>query len=398
MGRLIEIQPVPGSGKLVRAEPFGGTLAFRRPEMVVLVDHDFLASVGLRTSTDKAQAAGPDLLLDPVAPFEAHLTVAHGCDAGCRGCYIDSDVRDPGQVDLELWRGVLMKLAELGVYHVALGAGESTPLESLIALAYTARDLGMTPNLSTSGRRLTPRLARKLSVFGRVHLSLDGAAGAAGSVRGRDDFSSSLMALEILRAYHDRVGVNCVVAGTNCDQLEPLFRLLAGHKVRNVELLRFKPAGRGARIFDQMAMTAEQGESFMGRVMRLGRRYRLRLRLDCSFTPMVCAAGISPKRLSRLGLAGCVGGSWLVSVDWRGRLSGCSFDYENGRASYRDLGRSGVFDHYLNWTKQAPEPCASCDYLSICRGGCHVVARHVSGSFFAADPGCPLVKKWQERS
>jgi radical SAM protein with 4Fe4S-binding SPASM domain len=396
MVRLIEIQPVPGSGKLVRAEPFGGTIAFRKPEMVVTVDHDFLSSMGRRTDAGRARAADSKQLLDPVAPFEAHLTVAHGCRAGCRGCYIDSDDRDPGEVDLELWRGALAILAKQGVYHVALGAGESTPLESLIALAHTARELGLTPNLSTSGRRLTPRLARKLDVFGRVHLSLDGAADAAGSVRDRDDFSASLMALDILRAFHDRVGVNCVVARTNYDKLESLFRLLDGRGVRNVELLRFKPAGRGARIFNEIRMTAEQGQSFMGHVLRLGRRYRLRLRLDCSFTPMVCAAGISPARLSGMGLAGCVGGSWLVSVDWLGRLSGCSFDYENGRASIQDLGRPGLFDHYLNWTKRAPEPCASCDYLSVCRGGCHVVARHVSGSFFAADPGCPLVRKWEQ--
>lgn len=374
------MHPVPGGGRVVRPEPFGGTIAFRKPEMLVLVDHRWLGLPRKESS------------LDPAAPFEAHLTLSNRCDMGCQGCYIDG--RPQGEeLDPHTWELVLERLASMGVYHLALGGGESLSWDTLISLAHRARALGMTPNLSTSGRNLTPGVARRLSVFERIHLSMDGVGPTYKSVRGHDGYDSSLMSLKILRAYHRRVGVNCVVARTNADELEPLFRLLHRLGVRDLELLRFKPVGRGARVFERLDLTPRQASDLFPRVLALCRRYRLRVRMDCSFTPMVCAAGFPPAVLARMGLAGCVGGSWLVSVDPRGRLGGCSFDTESSLLGWEDLGRREALRHYLDWTRRAPEPCASCRWLQVCRGGCHVVARHVTGSFFSPDPGCPVVQR-----
>ena len=378
MGSLIEVHPVPGSGGLVRPEPFGGTVAFRRPEMLVLVDHEWL---GLPHK---------DADLDPAAPFEAHLTLSNRCDLGCQGCYIDSRP-DSQELDPDTWVRVLEKLASLGVYHVALGGGESLSWDLLVSLALKARELGMTPNLSTSGRNLTPAVVKRLSVFERIHLSMDGVGETYKSVRGHDGFVPALMSLRILKAYHPQVGVNCVVARSNADELEPLFRLLNESGVRDLELLRFKPAGRGVDLFESLDLTPRQSAGLFSRVMALGRRYRMRVRMDCSFTPHVCAAGYSPGVLFKMGLAGCVGGSWLVGVNPQGRLGGCSFD--TGSQSWSDLGDREVMRHFLDWTRNAPEPCGSCRFLQVCRGGCHVVARQVSGSFFSPDPGCPIVRK-----
>jgi radical SAM protein with 4Fe4S-binding SPASM domain len=390
VGRWIEIQPVPGTAgrDLFRAEPFGATVAFRKPEMLVLVDGDFLGSAHPVASPHASR-------LDPAVPFEVHLTVGHRCDAGCKGCYIDARPDSDRQMDPAECRRVLRRLSSLGVYHVALGAGESTPLEHLVSLARVARDLGMTPNLSTAGRNLTPRLAKTLSVFGRVHMSMDGVGDGFADVRGRDGFAAAMMSLERLRAYHPRVGVNCVVARTNFDHLEDLFDQLKRNDIREVELLRFKPAGRGKEVFGEMDLTPAQYRSVVPRVLGLARRYRMRPRLDCSFAPMVCAGGYDPGRLTRMGLAGCVGGSWLVAVDGAGRLSACSFEQETGVIGWEALGEPGLFAAYRHWTENAPEPCASCRWLSVCRGGCHVVARYVTGDFHAPDPGCPIVREYQ---
>ncbi len=384
------VQPVPGSGgRLVRPEPFGGTIAFRRPEMLVMVDHAFARSLGV---TGAAKLSNPSIAarIDPAAPFEAHLTLGNGCPVQCRGCYIGGsmdgfDSMPPGQ-----WKEVLERLANLGVYHLALGGGEATSWDLLIGLARRARQLGMTPNLTTGGSDLTPRLARRLRVFERVHLSLDGVGQTYEIMRGHDGSRRAVMGLRILRAFHPRVGVNCVVGRPNADALGPMFGLLDNLGIREVELLRFKPVGRGAEIFEQMDLTVAQASTLVGRVLRLALRHRVRVRLDCSFTPMVCAAGIPPSRLMRLGLAGCVAGSWLISVGPDGMVSGCSFDHD-ARVSWRRLGEPGLMDRYFGWLRRAPPPCDRCRWLAICRGGCHVVARHLTGDSFSPDPGCPLV-------
>jgi radical SAM protein with 4Fe4S-binding SPASM domain len=386
----LRIQAVPGTGgRRVRPEPFGATVAFARPEMVVLVDRAFARRLGVR-SFPAPRPGDPPGGLDPATPFEAHLTVSAHCRAGCEGCYIDARPDRLAPLDLDAWTGVLDRLAAAGVYHLAMGGGEDGDWGLLLALAERARARGMTPNLTTAGRDLTPRLARRLAIFERVHLSLDGVGERQAAIRGRDDFARALMSLRILRAYHPKPGVNCVVGRPNADHLGDLFALLDAEGVRQVELLRYKPVGRGAARFAELDLSARQRAGLVRRVLFLSLRHRIRVRMDCSFTPMVCATGVPPGQLTRLGLAGCVAGSWLVSVGPDGALSGCSFD-DRPVGGLDRLGRPGTFEDFRSWTLRAPEPCASCRWLAICRGGCHVVARHVCGDFRAPDPGCPYV-------
>jgi radical SAM protein with 4Fe4S-binding SPASM domain len=56
--------------------------------------------------------------------------------------------------------------------------------------------------------------------------------------------------------------------------------------------------------------------------------------------------------------------------------------------SYRNA--PGAFGAFRRW-RDAREPCASCDYHALCRGGCKVVSAHVTGDLAAPDPECPRV-------
>jgi radical SAM protein with 4Fe4S-binding SPASM domain len=356
--------------------------------MLVMVDRAFARRLGVRRFPPPV--SGPAQGLDPAAPFEAHLTISAACSVACQGCYIDAGRDRSTTLSHGDWFAILERLAGMGVYHLALGGGEDTDWEWLIELARRARRLGMTPNLTTAGWELTPRLARRLEVFERVHVSLDGVGATYAAMRGHDGFARARMGLEILRAYHDRVGVNCVVGRRNAYELPALFALLDELGVRELELLRFKPVGRGAARYEQLGLSAAHSAGLVGRILGLALRHRVRVRLDCSFTPLVCASGVSPARLTRLGVAGCVAGSWLLSVGPDGQVSGCSYDHQ-GVSDWRQLGQAGVMQKFQSWTSRAPEPCAGCRWLSICRGGCHVVARHVTGRFDAPDPGCPFV-------
>ncbi len=363
---------------MIRREPFGITVALRRPEMLVLLRRRDLG----------------DASLEPGAPFEAHLTIGHRCQNGCAGCYIDARPDAKDEMTLGNWCEVMERLAHMGVFHLALGGGELVDLELLVELAHRARRLGLTPNLSTGGSQVTPRLAKRLRVFRRIHISLDGPDEVLERQRGAQRLSAGLMALRILRAFHPRVGVNCVVTRDSIDKLPGWLARLSREGVRSIEILRFKPAGRGAAVWKQFAPRPEQLERLVPLSLSLSRRLHMFIRLDCSLAPWVCQAGYSPRLLQRLGIAGCVGGSWLVSVDGRGRLSGCSFAAESNPLDWRELGREDPSLPFRRFLERSPEPCASCAYLRLCRGGCRVVAQHVGGDFLAPDPDCPRVRDW----
>jgi MoaA/NifB/PqqE/SkfB family radical SAM enzyme len=48
-----------------------------------------------------------------------------------------------------------------------------------------------------------------------------------------------------------------------------------------------------------------------------------------------------------------------------------------------------AFGVFRTW-RDAAEPCRSCRYLALCRGGCRVVSAH-AGDAASPDPECPRV-------
>jgi radical SAM protein with 4Fe4S-binding SPASM domain len=130
-------------------------------------------------------------------------------------------------------------------------------------------------------------------------------------------------------------------------------------------------------------------------VLAAARRERVRVKVDCSYTPMLAHHQPDRALLAELAVFGCTGGDFLVGAKADGRLTACSFmgsPPERPRvtdlAAYWD--REDAFGAFRTW-RTAAEPCASCSYHELCRGGCKVVSAHVLGDASAPDPECPRV-------
>jgi radical SAM protein with 4Fe4S-binding SPASM domain len=84
----------------------------------------------------------------------------------------------------------------------------------------------------------------------------------------------------------------------------------------------------------------------------------------------------------------------LIGAKASGALTACSFappveTKVDAIGGYWQ--RDDAFGPFRRWREAAQEPCRSCDYLALCRGGCRVVTAHVSGDPTLADPECPRV-------
>jgi len=378
-----------------RYEPFGGILHLARPSALVWVDKDYMRSLGYPDSP--LWDSGGSLLS---APTEAHVAVTRQCSAGCPGCYMDSylpgtrpDLAD-AELGLEGMKEAVDALAGMRVFHLALGGGESLELPWFLELARHVRARGLVPNLTTNGFPVNERIAGQCRVFGQINVSLDGVDTAYRHTRGVDGFAAADRALTLLRKAGCSTGINVVVSRRNVDRLESILRYARRKRVNQVELLRFKPAGRGRDLFADMDLTPEQARTFYPMVASLARRHGVRLRLDCSFMPMVFAHRPDRRRLDLFAISGCHGGEMLLGVGPGGEAAACSFAPSDA-LSVLDIRRwwaaPDTFRPYRSWHLHAPEPCASCPYLDLCRGGCHEVARAVLGSPDLPDPGCPRV-------
>jgi radical SAM protein with 4Fe4S-binding SPASM domain len=377
----------------LRREDFGAILSWHDPPALLYLD---------ASGTRDAVAAGVEEVGSGAsvpgglsAPTEVHLGVTDHCTAGCTGCYLGTqlgrDDREP-----EGWRAHLDALAEMGVFEVALGGGESLHGPLPFQIGRYARSLGMVPNLTTSGLGVTvDRAADLASVMGQVNISLDGLGDTYRSVRGWNGAEVGLRALRRLVGAGARVGVNTVIVQQNVNHLLEMAEVLATLGIEEWQWLRFKPSGRGVDTYERMRLTPAQGASLWPLALQIQDETGLKIRFDCAMVPHVVSHQPPLEALVALGISGCPGGQSLWTVSSAGEWLPCSFAEGLGSAGEGTLAERWQTDPGLvAWRDRAaapPEPCASCLYRRVCRGGCRVVAAHLTGDPMAPDPECPRV-------
>lgn len=373
----------------MRSEAFGGILETEDPPALVYVDQEYMRELGGKEDP-VWHRPDPGWL---TAPTEVHLTVTRRCDVGCKGCYTDSSGRGT-DLPTAYWIKVIDQLADMGVFHMAMGGGESTLRTDLFELARYARSRGIVPNLTTNGQAMTPALARECRVFGQINISIDGVGPVYAAVRGFDGFGKADQGLRDLLAEGLRPGINCVVARQNVEHLEEIVRYASDLGLSEVEFLRYKPTGRGRAQYAAASVSVERHQRFMRDLKQWMDIYSVPLKIDCSFVPFLCDLKPDPAFLERFGVHGCEAGNVLAAVQPEGTFSACSFVAEPaGEATVmgEEWKANAQLMGFRDYVKHAPAPCNTCEYVNVCKGGCKVVSEHVTGNRFAPDPECPRV-------
>lgn len=382
----------PGGGPRLRDEPDGGVLHDPETGALLQVDRETAERLSARGVPGWGGGRAPEGALS--APTEVHFAVTERCPAACEGCYLDAGPDRGGRVPSQqvLFQD-LDALAAQGVFEVAFGGGEALLRDDVVALCQHARDLGLVPNLTTSGFGVNPALAARLApLVGQVNVSLDGVGADYVAVRGWDGTDLALRALAVLQDAGIRCGVNTVLSRATWGGLAGLGRTLADLDVREWQWLRLKPTGRGRDVYAAQALTPEQGLGLWPLALAIEAETGLLLRWDCALVPFLAVHGLPAERLTRLGVTGCTGGETLLARHADGTWAPCSFVPGEAAPDVATAWAEG--ETLLRWRGRAaapPAPCADCDHRTVCRGGCRAVAAFVTGDPLAPDPECPRV-------
>ena len=372
-----------------RYEPFGGIIAIENPAATVYVDQVFMQEMGYPASP--LWEKNEDHLS---APVTAHFAITNCCPMGCRTCYNLSGKASSGELNTSELKAVLENLAEMKVFTVAFGGGEPLAHPEIFHLASYARQLGMTPTMTTNGYYINDRTAWQSRVFSHVHVSIDGVGDVYKAVRGVDGFPHASRALMLLRRCGVSVGVNVVVCRANYDHLEELIQYVVGQGVHDIIFLRLKPGGRAAAFYKEQHLTPSQSINLFPMLEKFAQDYDIQCHVDCAMMPFIYYHHPNKEVLHLYGGEGCVAGREIIEINSRGYVSACSFA-KHPVCRVPELQESWYeaegLNKYRDWAENAPEPCCSCQYLNLCRGGCRALAETITGDIFAPDPECPFV-------
>ncbi|MFO0606071.1 MAG: radical SAM protein [Polyangiales bacterium] len=332
-------------------------------------------------------------------PLEVHVAVTSRCPAGCGGCY-QSATRDGEDVPLAVLTERLDALAARGVFTVAFGGGEPLLRDDLGELARLARARGMVPVVTTSGLGMTREKAEALRDFAQVNVSHDGVAGGYAAVRGFAGESMADRAVRLLAEAGVAVGVNHVLTRQNVDGLAATARHARSLGAREMQLLRYKPAGRAASPeYLARRLTREQVAALGDAVRAVAAEHEgaLSVRVDCAMVPLLSGALDDAAALARFGVFGCEAGRHLAALRRDGAVAGCSFGAGvSARGGVEAWAEDEALAALRRYAEAPPEPCASCGLRPVCRGGCRIVSEHLTGAW-APDPECPRVIAARER-
>jgi radical SAM protein with 4Fe4S-binding SPASM domain len=380
----------PGSGDAprMRREAFGAVVAWNDPPALLHVDSPTADALESRT---RAWGAGDDVAGALRAPTEVHVSVTDRCPVSCTGCYLGATPEPRNEPPLEVLVRQLDEAAAAGVFEVALGGGEASLRADLLELARHARARGLVPNLTTSGFGVTEANAAELAaLFGQINVSIDGLGDTYTAVRGWDGAGRGLTALRRLRAAGAAVGVNTVITRRNADHLPELGARLAAEGVSEWQWLRFKPSGRGVEHYEAFKLTRAQAHALWPTALALEAELGLLVRFDCAMVPFVAEHVDDPSLARTLDVSGCVAGERLLTRSADGRWKPCSFAAEDaGDAPLAEAWRTdGTLQAWRSFAEALPDPCSTCAWADVCRGGCRVVSRHVAGESLVPDPEC----------
>jgi radical SAM protein with 4Fe4S-binding SPASM domain len=379
-----------------RPEPFGAWIRLD-DRTLVAVDHGLAERLGVPSGKTNA-------LQGSNGPLEAHVSVTSRCFAPCTDCYLDAkpDGIMPSQLEL---RERIVALRNLGASTVAFGGGEPLLRDDLGELAAFARSLGLVPVMTTSGLGLSEARVTELQAFAQINVSHDGVGGAYAAVRGFEGARAAERAMEMLSRAGIAVGANVVVTRESFDHLRETAQRVADLGAGEIQLLRFKPQGRAARLaYLDKRLATPQVRDLWAVIKSIVDERRLSVRIDCALVPLLsealCELTEPAQTLASLGVFGCEAGRHLGAVDVHGRISACSFSHASkGESSgFADAwAKDEDLERFRTYHAAPDEPCRSCVLYSVCRGGCQVVSRHAGAGSFGPDPECPRVRRHRGR-
>ena len=366
-----------------------------------LLDKKFLVDARVKTATGETQRLEPHLApkVATTALANAHALpiavlaeITHRCPLHCPYCSNPVELeRASSELSTNEWIRLIDEIAGLGVLQIHFSGGEPLVRKDLIDLVAHATAAGLYTNLITSGVLLDRDKLAGLEKAGLSHvqISFQGAeaSGADTIVGFRGAHDKKREAARLVRDIGLPLTVNAVVHRQNLHQLPELIDMAVELDAARLEVAHVQYLGWALKNRAALIPTMAQFEDSTRIVEAARERLKGTLVIDYVIPDYYA---VRPKK--------CMGG-WaqqFFNISPSGKVLPC-------HAAERITGLTfdSVREHSLSWiwdesaamrkfrgTEWMKEPCKSCEFRDIDRGGCRCQAFALTGDAGNTDPTC----------
>ena len=276
---------------------------------------------------------------------------------------------------------ILRELAAAGTCQIAIGGGEPLLHPQIVEIIELAYELGIVPNVTTTGLALTPRVLETMArCCGAVALSLED-VGEGYAVRRKTGVGFFEATLAKLRAYGIRTVFQVTLSAENLPRLPAIVDYcLAVPDLDGVIFLAYKAVGRGDG-YDTPLSAVHPDELYPWlREAFLRLSGHTKVGYDCCITPGIAGIDVELGFSDLDLLEGCSAARTSVGISADLEVVPCTFTTHLplgnlGQRSFMEVWHdspSAGFRTALDTQGDGRQACSGCRLRNSCLGGCPV--------------------------
>jgi pyrroloquinoline quinone biosynthesis protein E len=351
-----------------------------------------IAEIRRPESRAVAEVAGLTLKNASSLPLAVLAEVTHRCPLHCPYCSNPLNLeRASAELTTQEWKRLIDEMTGLGVLQIHFSGGEPLVRRDLIELVGHAATAGLYTNLITSAVLLDRGKLEALATVGLDHVQIsfqDAEEGGADAIaRLPGSHRKKHEAARLVREIGLPLTVNAVVHRQNLDRLPALIEMAVELGAARLEVAHVQYLGWALKNRAGLIPTAAQLDEATHIVEAARERLKGILVIDYVISdyyaerPKKCMSGW---------------GQQFFNISPSGKVLPC-----HAAETITGLSFDSVRDHSLHWiwseslamqkyrgTGWMVEPCKSCEFREIDRGGCRCQAFALTGDATATDPTC----------
>ncbi|MHB1405946.1 MAG: radical SAM protein [Desulfitobacteriaceae bacterium] len=323
------------------------------------------------------------------APETVHWAVTFKCDLDCPDCYIRRHRDDfTSELDTKEALTIIDRIADAGVFQLAIGGGEPLLREDITSLVARAHERKLVVHVTTGRYQHQPDVLRELAKYIK---GLQIGIKQEELLKHPETEKEKLTQLIALTSELGLdLGANLILSNSTLSEFDHIIELLATAGFKRLTLLRYKPPGNLKRWVKEKPDEYILLE-FERKLLKTVDAYpHIQFRVDCGLAFLERKLPSQTAELN--GIRGCTAANRILSIAPNGSIFPCSQlvgqELSAGNLLEDDLKsvwlNSEVLQRYRSFRTKKPfksSQCGQCSAKTHCGG--------FAEDALGADPGCP---------